>query len=323
MDSQVNPLRIAYHTLRIADPTISLAFYQTKLGMTLHARAESTVDAVRIQHYFLGFVRPGTEGNTNSSDLLHLPATLIELTHWPDQTTAENSPSAVENAGYWKIGITLADVDLAREQLLDAGLAVSEAQQFHDVGYLCHLNDPDGYSIELLQHRFAHNHQPSAPLLNVALRGVPTFGQISLRVKDPENSLDFYVRGLGMRLLSRQIIEPHRFTLYFLGCTEEQPPYADVDDVRNREWLWQRPYTVLELQHVWGTELGQFHYRVTPDTGFERISLIADDADAVVAGLIAVGPCVSHTKSFDPILSANTITVRDPDGYAVRIIKPT
>ena len=34
---------------------------------------------------------------------------------------------------------------------------VSDPTQFYDIGYLCHLTDPDGFSIELLQHTFEKN----------------------------------------------------------------------------------------------------------------------------------------------------------------------
>ncbi len=323
MDKSVNPLRVAYHTLRISDPEASLAFYQEKLGLSLHGHANSTVDATRIQHYFLGFAHPDVDPEINHWDRGHQTTTLLELIYRADQPTIDNASHGTEKVGYWKIGITLADVDLARQNLIEVDTIVSEPKQFHDVGYLCHLSDPDGYTIELLQHRFADNHQPSLPLANYRLGCVATFGQITLRVKDPEKSLDFYIRGLGMQLLSRQVIEAHRFTLYFLACTEERPPYADVDDVRNREWLWQRPYTVLELQHIWGTELSEFQYRVAPTTGFEGVSFIAGDANAVVASLIATRSSLARTEALDPVSNARAITVHDPDGYAVRVIEST
>ena len=55
---------------------------------------------------------------------------------------------------YWKIGITLPNVDIAHQQLSAAGVAVSQPSQFGEIGYMCHLQDPEGFQIELLQHRF-------------------------------------------------------------------------------------------------------------------------------------------------------------------------
>eukprot|EP00438_Fugacium_kawagutii_P006511 Skav209104 [mRNA] locus=scaffold179:131723:132052:+ [translate_table: standard] len=74
-------------------------------------------------------------------------------------------------------------------------------------------------------------------------------GQITTRITDAQRSLEFYQKVLKMKLLSVQPVEPHRFTLYFLAYTEENPPKSDLEAVENREWLWQRPYTTLELQH--------------------------------------------------------------------------
>ena len=314
-------LRIAFHTLRIADPVISLAFYQEKLGMTLYGQANSVTDGIRIRHYFLGFASPDSSDESQRDNILCHPNALLELLHRPDQPATKPTDSAAGKVGYWKIGVTLADVNLAREYLVDSGVAVSEPQQFLDIGYLCHLIDPDGYSIELLQHRFAENRQPRLPQPNYNLLSVSTFGQITLRVKNSDKSLNFYTQGLGMRLLSRQIVEPYRFTLYFLAYTEEQPPFPDLDDVRNREWLWQRPYTVLELQHVWGTEKGQVSYRTTPDTGFERISIATSDIEPAIVKLNGSSASADSLNHFDASLRTNTATVFDPDGYSVRIVE--
>ncbi len=318
-DSITDQPRIAFHTLRIAEPAISLGFYQDKLGMTLYGQADSVVDEVEGQQYFLGF--PSLQDKDDHDNILSHPNTLLELIHRPDHSASKHTDSAAGKAGYWKIGITLADVGLAREYLIDSGTIVSEPEQFLDIGYLCHLKDPDGYSIELLQHLFAENHQPCPPQPHYKLGSVPTFGQITLRVKDPDKSLKFYASGLGMSLLSRQIVEPYRFTLYFLAYTEEQPPFPDLDDVRNREWLWQRPYTLLELQHVWGTEDGQFSYRTTPDVGFERLSIASTDISAVIEKMIANGLPADPRHQVDACLGSKTALVHDPDGYAVRIIE--
>lgn len=52
-----------------------------------------------------------------------------------------------------------------------------------------------------------------------------------------------------MSLLSIQPVLQYNFTLLFLAFTTERPPHEDLEAVENREWLWQRPYTTLELQH--------------------------------------------------------------------------
>jgi len=150
---------------------------------------------------------------------------------------------------YWKIGVCVSDVDLARERIIKQGTSVSVPAQFLDVGYLCHLTDPNGFTIELLQHKFEQNFQKIDVDDSFALGQPAVIGQITTRSTNIEKSLELYRDNLGMKLLSIQDIKPYGFTLYFLGFTDEEPPNSDIHDVSIREWLWQRPYTTLEIQH--------------------------------------------------------------------------
>jgi lactoylglutathione lyase len=50
------------------------------------------------------------------------------------------------------------------------------------------------------------------------------FQQTMLRIKDPERSLDFYTRVLGMTLITKLDFPTMKFSLYFLA-------YADPEDV--------------------------------------------------------------------------------------------
>lgn len=153
---------------------------------------------------------------------------------------------------YWKIGITLPNVDIAHSQLREVGVEVSQPRQFGEIGYMCHLEDPEGFSIELLQHRFEGKQAPDEGDPAAPLGGDARIGQITLRVADLDAALGFYRDRLGMSLLSIQPVPDYGFTLYFLAFTEERPPTSDLEAVANREWLWQRPYTTLELQHFPG-----------------------------------------------------------------------
>lgn len=284
---------LSRHVLWISDPTTSLDFYQRKLGMTLIETTQSANSAAN--RYRLAF----------SSG-----ATCLELHHRKDWTR----PTPSDDEGYWKIGITLPDVDLARQRLMDVGINVTEPRQFRDIGYLCHLQDPDGHAIELLQHRFEWNHQPTAANPSLPLGCTLTFGQVTLRIKDPKPSLRFYTELLGMQLLSRQIVEPYRFTLYFLAHTDERPPAPDIDAVENREWLWQRPYTTLELQHVWGTESTDMRYQT--QSGFDSLCFSISDVKTSVKVLMENN--ILLDKSKEPG-SQDTITILDPDGYRIHL----
>jgi len=217
-------------TLDVSDPESSVEFYTKALGMELFTHSSPTSGGEST--WVLGF-RQGAK---------------LKLRHRADERCRDAVYEPGENDLYWKIGITLADVDLARERLNTRGIEVTEPCQFHDIGYLCHLEDPDGYCIELLQHQFARNFVSVPALDGYPLGGVAMIGQVSINVTEIDKDLAFFQNQLGLRLLSRQAVPGRGFTLYFLADTGDMLPDPDVDAVENREWLWQRPYTVLELR---------------------------------------------------------------------------
>lgn len=302
-------IQIAQHTLRISNAEVSLPFYQGKLGMTLLAERVIGDD----HHYFLGFVASGEKLSASESDPAQWQSrSFLELVHCEAGPALDVRKQPDSGEGYWKIAISLSELDIARDRLVANGVEVDTPRQVGDIAYLCHFNDPDGYCIELIQHDFLQNHEPGAEDFAYALGSRPTFSLLTYRVKDAQASLRFYTQRLGMRLLSVQAVEKRGFTLYFLACTHEVPPDADLAHVDNREWLWRRPYSMVELQHVWGTENeSDFNYRVGPDTGFVSISFATQDIRKFSE---------AEAMSVDPVLEASTFTVFDPDGYAIRLI---
>ena len=149
---------------------------------------------------------------------------------------------------YWKIGITVPNVDHAVAHLNTLGVQVGAPQQFLDIGYMCHLSDPEGFGIELLQHDFEAN-RPAGAGSAQAPFAQACIGQITLRTGDIAAE-EAALRPLGMQLLSMQEVAPYSFDLHFYAFTDDQPPNDDLWSVENREWLWRRPYTTLEFQHV-------------------------------------------------------------------------
>ncbi len=177
---------------------------------------------------------------------------------YPDQDTyiglsrAEEpvpySPGRLDE--YWKIGITVPNLDMAYAQLTAKGIRVSAPKQFKEIGYLAHMNDPEGFCIELLQHTFKGEPLSHKGVYKKPLGGGARIGQITLRTTQIEEDLDYYQNQCGLSLLSVQPVAEYGFTLYFLAQTDELPPNSDLKAVENRSWLWQRPYTTLELQHL-------------------------------------------------------------------------
>ncbi len=294
--------QLVHHRLTVADPAASLAFYHRYFGMSLHATFES--DGRR--HYYLGFGVPRPDGDAAIPDY---PGCLLELTYAADD---EFSTGPIDGAvpGYWKIALSVADLDMARERLLADGLEVSEPVMVPDVAYLCHCSDPDGYDIELIQHRFPANHSESPYDPGFALGTRTSFSLVTYRVRDPQASLAFYRQQLGLRLLSKQVLAERGFTLYFLSADAESAPDDDVEAVGIREWLWQRPYTLIELQHVHGTEADpEYGYPTGPETGFRGIRLLA-------AKLAGDGDVVTL-----PRLARRCQRLVDPDGYSIEVIE--
>ena len=90
-----------------------------------------------------------------------------------------------------------------------------------------------------------------------------SFNHTMLRVKEPERSLDFYCRIIGMRLLRKIDFPDLRFSLYFLRfCTSEDS--VPQDSAERTCWLFGQS-GVLELTHNWGTE-------TDPDFSYHDVS---------------------------------------------------
>lgn len=215
-------MRLSAVLLRVADPKQLTDFYTDVLGMT--ARAQGS-------NYRLGY-------GGQDADLLLMPG----------------GGGYAHDGGqrYWKIGITVPDVDLAVSHLREKGVEVSDPKQFLDIGYMCHLKDPEGFVIELLQHDFQGNRSdnaadPAAPFAKACI------GQITLRTGDIAAE-DAFCRAQGMRLLSVQDVAQYGFDLHFYAFTDDVPPNPDLWSVENREWLWKRPFTTLEFQHLQGAQ---------------------------------------------------------------------
>ena len=211
--------RLSGLRLRVADPAGLARFYARYFGMA--ARPDP-----------LGW-RVGYAGQ--DADLILLPG---------------GAPYVHQQTHrYWKIGVTLPNVDIAVAQLCGAGIAVSDPKQFIDIGYMAHLTDPEDFVIELLQHDFEGHRPQDAGDPDLPLGGGAHVGQITLRTGDIEAELQQFA---SMQLLSIQDVPQYGFDLHFLAYTDDTPPNPDLTAVENREWLWKRPYTQLEFQHIAG-----------------------------------------------------------------------
>ena len=119
-----------------------------------------------------------------------------------------------------------------------------------------------------------------------------------IRVFDLEQSLDFYTRLLGMRLLRKTDYESGRFSLAFVG-------YGAESDT-----------AVLELTHNWD--------QVEPyevGTGFGHIAIGVSDIHETCRRLAAEGVAIPRPPG--PMKHGTTVIafVEDPDGYRIELIE--
>lgn len=222
-----------------------------------------------------------------------------------DEEDSEGSYTADRSSVYWKISLYLRDVALARERIMQGGVSASVASQFKDIGYLSHMADPRGFSIELLQETFEQNFERLDPVTDLALGQPGIVGLITLRCSDIKRSLQFYQTGFGMKLLSIQPVSEYGFCLYFLAFTDDEPPVPDdLESVENREWLWQRKYTAIELQHRPGAE-------ITPlQTSGERVRGVDFSVNTDVFERLQAMESVSKINDMKIVLD-------DPDGMKI------
>lgn len=118
-----------------------------------------------------------------------------------------------------------------------------------------------------------------------------------LRVGDIERSIHFYTDIMGMRLLRRHEFPTGKFTLAFVGYTDE----ADG--------------TVIELTCNWGVddyELG---------TAFGHIAVAVEDAAAACEAIRQRGGKI--VREAGPMKGGSTVIafVEDPDGYKIELIE--
>ncbi len=118
-----------------------------------------------------------------------------------------------------------------------------------------------------------------------------------LRVGDMERSIHFYTEVMGMRLLRRHEFPAGKFTLAFVGYTDEATG------------------TVIELTHNWGVD----HYEL--GTAFGHIAVAVEDAAATCEVIRQRGGKI--VREAGPMKGGTTVIafVEDPDGYKIELIE--
>jgi len=118
-----------------------------------------------------------------------------------------------------------------------------------------------------------------------------------LRVSDLEKSLAFYTDVLDMKMLRRTDYPDGKFTLAFVGYSDEQQG------------------AVLELTHNWGVS----EYEI--GNAFGHIAIEVEDAYEACKKITGRGGKV--VREAGPMKHGNTVIafVEDPDGYKIELIQ--
>ncbi|KAL1924001.1 uncharacterized protein VTP21DRAFT_7036 [Calcarisporiella thermophila] len=144
------------------------------------------------------------------------------------------------------------------------------------------------------------------------------FNHTMLRVKNPQESLDFYTRILGMKLISQHDFPEGKFSLYFLAYRNEPLPESEEE----RRKLAFSLEGVLELTHNWGTENDaefKYHSGNAEPKGFGHICVAVDDIASACKRFEELG--VRFQKRLDQGSMRNIAFILDPDGYWVELLE--
>ncbi|WKX92883.1 hypothetical protein Q1695_010705 [Nippostrongylus brasiliensis] len=146
------------------------------------------------------------------------------------------------------------------------------------------------------------------------------FQQTMLRIKDPRQSLSFYTKVLGMRLLKQMDFPSGRFSLYFMGYKEagEIPK-----DDKEKDYFALSTLATIELTHNWGTEnQPEFNYHngnIEP-RGFGHIGIVVPDVNKACERFEKLG--VKFIKKPQDGSMKGLAFIQDPDGYWIEIFNP-
>ena len=146
------------------------------------------------------------------------------------------------------------------------------------------------------------------------------FNQTMLRIKDPEKSLDFYTRVLGMTILKKLDFPDYNFSLYFLSYHRaEDGPVPENKQDRFAYALNQK--AVLELTHNWGTENDDsfsHHDENSDPRGFGHIGITVPDVYAASKRFEEQN--IEFVKKPDDGSMKGLAFIKDPDGYWIEIL---
>ena len=111
-----------------------------------------------------------------------------------------------------------------------------------------------------------------------------------IRTNHPEASIEFYTKGLGLKLINEKKVEAGRFTLYFLGENENSP--------------------MVELTHNWDEQ------EYTGGNQFGHLAYGVDDIYQACKTLMDMGVTINR-----PPHDGRMAFVKDPNNISIELLQ--
>ena len=146
------------------------------------------------------------------------------------------------------------------------------------------------------------------------------FNQTMLRIKDPKDSLEFYVNILGMTLIKKLDFPAMEFSLYFLGYLRKGDDPVPEEPKERAAYAFSQK-AMLELTHNWGTESDEsfsYHDGNSDPRGFGHIGITVPDVYKASENFEKHG--IEFVKKPDDGSMKGLAFIKDPDGYWIEIL---
>ena len=111
-----------------------------------------------------------------------------------------------------------------------------------------------------------------------------------IRTNVPEASIEFYTKGLGLKLISTKKVEADRFTLYFLGEHEDSP--------------------MVELTYNWDDQ------NYTGGNQFGHLAYAVEDIYQLCEHLMSLGVTINR-----PPRDGHMAFVKDPNNISIELLQ--
>lgn len=111
-----------------------------------------------------------------------------------------------------------------------------------------------------------------------------------IRTNCPQESINFYTQGLGLKLIYEKKVEAGRFTLYFIGESESSP--------------------MIELTHNWDER------EYSHGDQFGHLAFAVDDIYSTCQHLMDMGIVINR-----PPRDGHMAFVKDPNGISIELLQ--